>query len=101
MRFEQVRARAWRCALIAAGLAGTMMIAPAHAVPLVFPTDQSLVPVAVAGAFALPAILAALYGVARRFWRGLGAAIGLGLMAVLGVAVAGYFNPDLLAMLRL
>jgi hypothetical protein len=74
---------------------------PALAAPLMFPTDQVLVPVAVAGAFVFPALLAAVFAGFGRLWRSSRALFGLAGLAIAGLAVAGYLNPGLLAMLRI
>lgn len=77
------------------------MAGPAWAGPQLFPADQALVPVAVAGAFAFPALVAALYSGLRRIAGGIGAVVGLGVMAVLGLALAGFLNPELMPSLRI
>jgi len=74
---------------------------PAMAAPLMFPTDQVLVPVAVAGAFVLPALLAAVFAGFGRLWRSSRALVGLAGLTVAALAVASYFNPSLLAALRI
>jgi hypothetical protein len=74
---------------------------PALAAPLMFPTDQVLVPVAVAGAFVLPALVAAVFAVVGRLWRSSRAVLGLAGLAIAGLAVAGYLYPGLLTALRI
>lgn len=77
------------------------VVQPAAAEPHVFPTSQALVPVAVAGAFVLPALVAALFAGLGRLARRPKALLGIGALGVGGLVLAGYLNPDLLAALRL
>lgn len=94
MRCGQVRARAVAGVLCMAMLAGTITAGPALAVPLIFPTDQALIPLVVAGAFALPAVLAAFVAWLRRIvaeWR---LAVGVGVLAVMALAIVGMLNPQ-------
>ncbi len=88
-------------ATAAAGLMLAMPLQPAEAAPLMFPTDQALVPVAVAGAFVFPALVAAVFAGFGRLWRNSRTLAGLVSLAILGLAVAGYLNPALLAALRI
>ena len=76
-------ARSWRSALI---LSMAAPVTAAASVPLSFPADQSLVPVAVGTAFALPAILALLY-VSLGWIARIAAKI---MLAGVGVAVAAF-----------
>ncbi len=98
------RAKSWVPVAGTAALAVLLQaipIQPALAAPLMFPTDQVLVPVAVAGAFVLPALMAAICAGFGRLWRNSRALLGLAGLAVAGLAVAGYLNPGLLAALRI
>ncbi|MFM9938374.1 MAG: hypothetical protein ACKVP7_02610 [Hyphomicrobiaceae bacterium] len=86
--------------LVLVALAGVVGAGPAHAVPLMFPADQALVPVAVAGAFALPALLAALFASLRGLLRSVRWMISLALIAAVAAAVFGYLNPEILPTFR-
>lgn len=82
--------------LLALGVASS-----ASAVPLAFPADQSMVPVAVGAAFALPALLAGGYALVARIGRALGPVAGALVLAVMGAALAVYLNPGFMASLKL
>lgn len=86
--------------LLVAASIQAILLRPALAAPLMFPTDQALVPVAVAGAFVLPALVAAVFAGFGRLWRRPRAMLGFAGLAIAGVVVAGYLNPGLLAALR-
>jgi hypothetical protein len=80
-------------------LASLAATGAAAAAPLMFPAEQTMVPLAVAAAFALPALIAAVFALLRRTARALGPVIGIGVLAAAALAVAGYLNPGLLAAL--
>ena len=98
MRCGRKRARAGALMVAAVMVGGVAQ--PAFAVPLMFPTDQTLIPLAVAGAFAFPALLAAFIGWFRRLLSEGRLAVGVGVLAVMALAVVGLLNPELLLALR-
>lgn len=89
-----------RCFSLCLGWAGAACVAigvatQAHAVPLAFPADQSLVPLAVGAAFALPALIAGAIALVMRAGSRLGPVAGTLMLAAAGVALAGYLYPEL------
>ena len=90
-----------RALAVGVGVVGWLLAAPAMAAPLVFPTNQTLVPVAVATAFVLPALFAALYVLARRILWALGPIGAIGMLVIVTLALTGYLNPGLIAALRI
>lgn len=66
----------------------------------VFPVTGSLVPVAVAAAFVLPALVAGVLSLLRSAALRLGPTMGIVLLCTVGVAVAALLFPDLVAALR-
>lgn len=90
-----------RALAMGVGTTGLLLAAPAMAVPLVFPTNQTMVPVAVAAAFVLPALFAALYVLVRRILRALGPIGTIGMLVIVTLALTGYLNPGLIEALRI
>lgn len=79
--------------LVAVPLAGA-----AATVPLVFPTSRGFVPLAVAGAFMLPAVVAAMFVALARFGRVLGPVLGVCVLAItvlalVGLSLTGFLPP--------
>ena len=72
----------------------------AGAVPLAFPAEQHLIPLAVGGAFAMPALAALGYVTLCRIGRRLGpvagVVLGVSLLAVVALAIAAYLQPGLI-----
>lgn len=101
MRRDVMRKRSRLLVPVVALAVASSVVQPAAAEPHVFPTSQALVPVAVAGAFVLPALVAALFAGLGRLARRPKALLGLGAVGIAGLVLAGYLNPELLAALRL
>ena len=85
-------------AAIAGAIAASVYGAPNAnaAVPLAFPTEQSLLPLVVGGAFVLPAVLALAYAILCRIGRRLGPIITVCMLAFAALAIAGLLQPGLI-----
>ena len=76
--------------------AGTLATAANAAVPLAFPADPKLVPLAVGAAFALPAILALGASTLMRLLGGRGPLRAVFALAVVGILLASGWSLGLL-----
>jgi hypothetical protein len=74
---------------------------PAAAAPLLLPMDQAFVPIAVAAAFILPALIALVFAGLSGALRRLGPAAGVGMLVIVALALLGYLNPGLISALRI
>ncbi len=115
MRFGQkVASRSWaakpargnhaRDGLAVAGSVlglGWSLSGSAAAVPLLLPMEQAFVPIAVAAAFVLPALIAVAFAGLAAMFRRVNPVLGLGVLAIAALAVVGYLNPGLIAALRI
>lgn len=84
----------------AALLVSGSLVSPALASPSMFPTNRTLVPFVVAGAFVLPALVALLFGRLARLGRIAGPAVGISVIALLFVAAAGLAQYGPYSLLR-
>ncbi len=87
-------------AVLAAGSLSVLAPGAFAASPSFFPTSQPMVPFVVAGAFALPAVVASLFVALSRLGRVKGPLLGLGLIALAIAAAVGYAQPELIGSLR-
>lgn len=84
-------------AITGAVLAAALSVASANAaVPLAFPAEQSLIPLAVGGAFVFPAVLALAYALLCRIGRRLGPIGSVCMLAVAALALAGLLQAGLI-----
>lgn len=82
--------------LLVAALSVVVAVDPTEAaLPMAFPTDQRLVPVAVGAAFALPAVLALACATLLRIGRRLGSIGGVAALAIMSLALAGILQSGL------
>ncbi|MEZ5853715.1 MAG: hypothetical protein R3D67_02820 [Hyphomicrobiaceae bacterium] len=71
------------------------------AAPQVFPVSSGLVPLVVAAAFILPALLAATWSSMKRTTGRMAPVLGAALFLGVAIGAAAYVRPDLLAALRI
>ena len=88
---------------IAGGLSVSLLfVAQAQAASgQLFPVKPSLVPMVVAAAFVMPALMAAVWSVVKRWSRQVHPVLGVGVLATLVAVVLAVSRPELLSALRI
>ena len=90
------------CLLVGAFVSALLVGADpvAAATPLMFPTSRAMVPLAVASAFVMPALVAAVFVVTSRYGRIVGPVLGVCVLACAALAGLGFAQPELVVALR-